>query len=67
MIELLKRYIEISRKMRWLKIIGKELEKRDRLHQKLKQQIFVVNELARQYKEMFGENLGTPTEKGGEE
>ena len=67
MIELLKQHIELSRRMRWLKIIEKETDKRNKLYQKLKRQIFVINELVRQYNEIFNEDLGTPTEKGGGE
>lgn len=67
MIELLKQGIELSRRMRWLKIIEKETDKRNKLYQKLNRQIFVINELVRQYNEIFNEDLGTPTEKGGGE
>lgn len=67
MIELLKQHIELSRRMRWLKIIEKETDKRNKLYQKLNRQIFVINELVRQYNEIFNEDLGTPTEKGGGE
>lgn len=67
MIELLKQHIELSRRMRWLKIIEKETDKRNKLYQKLKRQIFVINELVRQYNEIFNEDLGKSTEKGGGE
>lgn len=67
MIELLKQHIELSRRMRWLKIIEKETDKRNKLYQKLNRQIFVIKELVRQYNEIFNEDLGTPTEKGGGE
>lgn len=62
LIEILKNSHELSIKMRWLKMIDKENNKYRKLYEKLQRQCFIVNELVKEYKEKFGEDL----RKGGE-
>ena len=66
MIELLKRSFELSAKMRWLKTIDKEVDKYNKIKSKLYRQQHVVNSLLAEYKKIYGEDLRTPKERGGE-
>lgn len=63
LIELLKVSYEISVKMRWLKMIDKENSKYRKLWEKAHRQRFIIDELVKEYKEKFGEDL----RKGGAE
>jgi hypothetical protein len=67
MIELLKRSFELFVKERWLKTIKKEVDKYNKIKHKLFRQQYVVNSLLEEYKKIYGEDLRTPTEKGGVE
>ena len=67
MIELLKRSFELFVKKRWLKTIDKECDKYNKIKSELFRQQYVVNSLLEEYKKIYGENLRTPTEKGGEQ
>ena len=66
MAELLKRSFELFFKKRWLKTIDKESEKYNKIKSKLFRQQYVVNSLLERYKEIYGEDLCTPKERGGE-
>ena len=66
MAELLKRSFELFVKKRWLKIIDKECDKYSKIKSKLNRQQFVINVLLERYKEIYGEDLRTPKERGGE-
>lgn len=66
MAELLKRSFELFVKKRWLKIIDKECDKYKKLKRKLSGQQYVVNSLLEEYKKIYGEDLRTPKERGGE-
>lgn len=66
MAELLKRSFELFVKKRWLKTIDKETDKYNRIKSKLFRQQYVVNALLAEYKKIYGEDLRTPKERGGE-
>ena len=66
MAELLKRSFELFVKKRWLKIIKKECDKYNKIKSKLSRQQYVVNALLTEYKRIYGEDLRTPKERGGE-
>ena len=66
MAKLLKRTFELFVKKRWLKTIDKECDKYKKLKSKLFRQQYVVNALLERYKEIYGEDLCTPKERGGE-
>ena len=66
MAELLKRTFELLVKKRWLKTIDKECDKYNKIKSKLSRQQYVVNALLERYKEIYGEDLCTPRERGGE-
>ena len=66
MAELLKRLFELFVKNRWLKIIDKECNKYNKIKSKLFRQQYVVNSLLEEYKKIYGEDLRTPKERGGE-
>ena len=63
--ELLKQRFELFVKMRWLKTISKETDKYKKLQEKTNRQLYVVNELLKDYRKKYGENLRRG-EKGGE-
>ena len=62
--ELLKRSFELFVKKRWLKTIDKECDKYNKIKSKLSRQQYVVNALLERYKEIYGEDLCTPKERG---
>lgn len=64
MAELLKRSFELFVKKRWLKIIDKECDKYNKMKSKLSRQLYIVNALLERYKEIYGEDLRTPKERG---
>ena len=64
MAELLKRTFELLVKKRWLKTIDKECDKYNKIKSKLSRQQYVVNALLERYKEIYGEDLCTPKERG---
>jgi hypothetical protein len=66
MAELLKRSFELFVKKRWLKIIDKECDKYNKIKSKLFRQQYVINSLLAEYKKIYGEDLRTPKERGGE-
>ena len=66
MAELLKQSFELFVKKRWLKIIDKECNKYNKIKNKLSRQQYVVNSLLEEYKKIYGEDLRTPKERGGE-
>ena len=66
MAELLKRSFELFVKKRWLKIIDKECNKYNKIKSKLFRQQYVVKALFAEYKKIYGEDLRTPKERGGE-
>ena len=66
MAELLKRSFELFVKTRWLKTIDKECDKYNKIKNKLSCQQYVVNSLLAEYKKIYGEDLRTPKERGGE-
>ena len=63
---MLKRTFELLVKKRWLKTIDKECDKYNKIKSKLSRQQYVVNALLERYKEIYGEDLCTPKERGGE-
>ena len=65
MAELLKQAFKLFVKKKWLKIIDKECDKYKKIKSKLFRQQYVVNSLLAEYKKKYGEDLRTPTEKGG--
>ena len=66
MAELLKQLFELFVKKRWLKTIDKECDKYNKIKSKLSRQQYVVNSLLAEYKKIYGEDLRTPKERGGE-
>ena len=66
MTELLKQSFELFVKKRWLKTIDKECDKYNKIKSKLSRQQYVVNSLLAEYKKIYGEDLRTPKERGGE-
>lgn len=62
---LLKQSFELSAKMRWLKTIDKENDKYKKLIEKSNRQLYIVNELLKEYHKKYGENLRN-IKKGGE-
>ena len=66
MAELLKQTFELFVKKRWLKTIDKECDKQNKIKSKLSRQQYVVNSLLAEYKKIYGEDLRTPKERGGE-
>jgi hypothetical protein len=64
--KLLKKEFELFVKMRWLKTINKEIENYEKLKEKTDRQLYVLNELVKEYRNIYGENLRI-VEKGGEE
>ena len=54
---LIKETIDLWIKMRWLKIINKECDKYIKAKQKTERHQYVVNELLKEYKEKYGEEL----------
>ena len=66
MAELLKQSFELFIKKRWLKTIDKECDKYNKIKRKLSRQQYVVNSLLAEYKKIYGEDLRTPKERGGE-
>ena len=65
MVELLRQWFDLSVKMRWLKLIDKEIVKYNKLKNKLNRQQSVINSLVKRYKEIYSEDLRAP-KKGGE-
>lgn len=63
--ELLKRRFELSAKMRWLKTISKATDKYRKIEARLHRQLYVLSDLLKEYKKIYGEDLRN-TEKGGE-
>lgn len=63
---LLKQSFELFVKNRWLKTIDKECDKYNKIKSKLSRQQYVVNSLLAEYKKIYGEDLRTPKERGGE-
>lgn len=63
LIKMLKKSHEINVKMRWLKMINKEIDKYRKLCEKAKHQHFIMNVLIKEYEEEFGEKI----RKGGAE
>ena len=57
MFEFIKQSFELSVKMRWLKTIDKAIDKYEKLQNKANIQLYVVNSLAKEYKEKYGEDL----------
>jgi hypothetical protein len=55
--ELLKKRFELFVKMRWLKRISKETEKYKKLKEKTNRQLYVLNELLKEYQNIYDENL----------
>ena len=66
MAELLKQLFELFVKKRWLKTIDKECDKYNKIKSKLSRQQYVVNSLLAEYNKIYGEDLRTPKERGGE-
>ena len=66
MADLLKQSFELFVKKRWLKTIDKECDKYNKIKSKLSRQQYVVNSLLAEYKKIYGEDLRTPKERGGE-
>ena len=66
MAELLKQSFELFVKKRRLKTIDKECDKYNKIKSKLSRQQYVVNSLLAEYKKIYGEDLRTPKERGGE-
>ena len=66
MAELLKQSFELFVKKRWLKTIDKECDKYNKIKSKLSRQQYVVNSLLAEYKKIYGEDLRTPKEIGGD-
>lgn len=66
MAELLKQSFELFVKKRWLKTIDKECDKYNKIKSKLSRQQYVVNSLLAEYKKIYGEDLRTQKERGGE-
>lgn len=66
MAELLKRSFELFVKKRWLKTIQKEIDRHNKLKNKLSRQQYIVNALLERYKEIYNEDLRTPKERGGD-
>ena len=66
MAELLKQSFELFVKKRWFKTIDKECDKYNKIKSKLSRQQYVVNSLLAEYKKIYGEDLRTPKERGGE-
>lgn len=66
MAELLKQSFELFVKNRWLKTIDKECDKYNKIKSKLSCQQYVVNSLLEEYKKIYGEDLRTSKERGGE-
>lgn len=64
MLELLKEYFELCAKTRWLKTIDKECDKYNKLKSKLSRQQYVVNDLVKKYKKIYGEDLRNPKKEG---
>ena len=64
--KLLKQSFELFVKKRWLKTIDKECDKYNKIKSKLSRQQYVVNSLLAEYKKIYGEDLRTPKERGGE-
>lgn len=67
MVELLKRTFERFGKKKWLKTIDKECDKYNKIKGELFRQRYVVNALLERYKEIYGEELRIPKERGGEQ
>ena len=63
---LLKQSFELFVKNRWLKTIDKECDKYNKIKSKLSRQQYVINSLLAEYKKIYGEDLRTPKERGGE-
>ena len=63
--ELLKRRFELWVKMRWLKSIHKEVDKRNRFYEKYKRSEYVVSELVKEYQSRYGD-LNTSENEGTE-
>ena len=66
MAELIKKSFELFVKKRWLRTIEKETDKYNKIKSKLFRQQYVVNSLLAEYKKIYGEDLRTPKERGGE-
>lgn len=66
MLELLKRWFNLSLKQYRLNLIDKECDKYFDLKRKLKLQGAFVNLMVEEYKKIYGEDLRTP-QKGGAE
>ena len=66
MAELMKQSLELLVKKRWHKTIDKESDKYNKLKSKLFRQQYVVNSLLEEYKKIYGEDLRTSKERGGE-
>ena len=55
--ELLKESFELWRKKRWLKAIGKEIDRYNNLHNKTKRQYYVLSTMVNRFNEIYGEDL----------
>ena len=66
MIKLLKRWLDLRKKQRMLNYIDKACDEYFELKRKLKVQEKFVNILLEGCKEIYGEDLRTPKERGGE-
>lgn len=53
----IKRLYSIWCKMRWLKRIDKEIDRYNRLKQKMNRQRYIIKQLSKGYNETFGEKL----------
>lgn len=55
--ELIKQGLELGAQTRCLKRIAKECDKRERLLEKARLQVHIINAMINQYDEIYGENL----------
>ena len=54
---LIKKSFELPVKMRWLKTISKEIDKYNKIKERLDRQRYVVNSLLEEYRKIYGEDL----------
>ena len=54
---LIKESFELSCQMRWLRLIDKEIRKRDKLLEKERRQSYVVQRLFQEYEKRYGEEV----------
>jgi hypothetical protein len=53
--DLLKQRLELWIRMRWLKLIHKEVAKRDRLYKKYKRSEYIISQLVKEYEFAYGD------------